>query len=186
LLLRQRLLLRLVGSARVHEVGSETRFIGALALLCSKLLRLLLLRRELGLPIWLPVSRLRLWAGLARHTGGSKSVRSIGCSGSLLRERCMREPRISRERGICGGERRLLLLFLAFGLKLVLQVLHVVVRIVLEHRLWRLPLRRLLCRRFLPGGAEDRRNDHQERRSEIYEGLEVLFENPLWLVLHVP
>lgn len=51
----------------------------------------------------------------------------------------------------------------------------------------RLPLAgSLLCGRLLPGGAEKRRHNYQEHRTQIYEGLEILLQNALWQVEVAP
>ena len=81
---------------------------------------------SLHLPVALPAVALR--AGLARNTGHGNAGRPIGRGGGPLRGRRRRERRISI--AACGH--CCLLLFLAFGLKLVLQVLHVVVGVVLK------------------------------------------------------
>ena len=74
----------------------------------------------------LAVASLR--AGLAWNTGCSNASRPIGRGGCLLRGRRRRERGISA----VAGHSRLLLLLVALGLKLVLQVLHVVVGVVLK------------------------------------------------------
>jgi len=81
----------------------------------------------------------------------------------------------------------LLLLLQALGLKLVPQVLHVAVGVVLNHGLRRLAFAsRLLPRRLLAGRAEDRRHNNQQGRAEVHEGLEVLFEHSLRLDVRMP
>jgi hypothetical protein len=63
---------------------------------------------------------------------------------------------------------------------LVPEILHVVVGAVLEHRLGRLMrICPLLSRRLPAGAAEDRRNDHQQCRTEIEQRLQVLPEHAL-------
>jgi hypothetical protein len=78
----------------------------------------------------------------------------------------------------------LLLLLFAFSLKLVLQVLHVVVGVVLKGGLRRLALCRCLLRgRLLAGRAEERRGDYQQRGTKIHEYLEVLLQHTLWIAV---
>ena len=95
-----------------------------------------------------------------------------------------REGRIA-SRG--SNKSRLLLLLLALGLKLVLQVLHIVVCVVLQRGLGRLTfLGGLLRRRLLAGRAEDCRHDHEQRRAKIDKGLEVLLQHALGLIGRMP
>ena len=101
-----------------------------------------------------------------------------GRGGGLLRGRRRGKRRILS----CSGGHCRLLLFLAFGLHLVLQVLHVVVGVVLQRGLRWLPLRGSLLRgRLLARGAEERRHDHEQRRAQIDERLEVLLQDALGL-----
>ena len=114
---------------------------------------LLLHRRELHLHVAL----LRLRAGLARNTGHGNAGRSIGRGCGPLLGRRRRERRIShRSTGHC-----CLLLFLTFGLKLVLQLLHVAVGVVLQGWLRWLAFRAGLLRGgLLAGRTEERRHNH--------------------------
>ena len=171
-----RLLWLLLGSAGVDKVGSESGVVGPFALFRGNELRLLLrgskLRRHGAL--------LRLPAGPAR-TAGSRCLAAWakGRGGGLLRGRRRRKRRILPG----SGGHCCLLLFLAFGLHLVLQVLHVVVGVVLQRGLRWLPFRGGLLRgRFLPRGAEKRRHDHEQRRAQIDKRLEVLLQDALGLL----
>ena len=174
-------LLRLLRLFGVHKVGSETGVVDPFALLSGNELCLLLLGSELRLHSAL----LPLRAGPARNAGNGGGAgngnagRAKGRGSGLLRGRRRRQRRILR----CCGDSCLLLLFLAFGLKLVLQVLHVVVGVVLQRRLWRLPFRSGLLRgRLLARRTEERRHDYEQCRSQIDERLEVLLQDALRLI----
>ena len=123
-----RLLLLLLGKTGVHKVGSETGVVNPFALFRGNELRLLLRRSKLrrhGALLWLP-------AGPARTAGSRRlAAWAKGRGGGLLRARRRRKRRILP----CSGGHRCLLLFLPFGLNLVLQVLHVVVGVVLQRGL---------------------------------------------------
>ena len=102
-----------------------------------------------------------------------------GRGGGLLRGRRRRKRWILPG---SGGHCRLLFL-LAFGLQLVLQVLHVVIGVVLQRGLRWLPFGGSLLRgRFLPRGTEKRCHDHQQRRAQIDERLDVLLQDALGLL----
>ena len=147
------LLLRRIGRAGVHKIGSETGIVSPFAFFRSDQLCLLLHRRELHLHVAL----LRLRAGLARNTGHAKAGRPIGRGcGSLLGRR-RRKRRISQ----CGSGHCCLLFFLTFGLKLVLQLLHIAVGVVLQGWLRWLAFRAGLLRGgLLAGRTEERRHNH--------------------------
>ncbi|MGA3090498.1 MAG: hypothetical protein ABSD75_17940 [Terriglobales bacterium] len=171
-----RLLWLLLGSAGVDEVGSESGVVGPFALFRGNELRLLLRGSKLrghG-------ALLRLPARTARSAGSRRlATWAKGRGSGLLRGRRRRKRRILPG---SGGHCRLLL-FLPFGLHLVLQVLHVVVGVVLQRGLRWLPFGGSLLRgRFLPRGAEKRGHDHEQRRSQIDKRLEVLLQDALGLL----
>ncbi|MEI9979990.1 MAG: hypothetical protein WDN23_13515 [Edaphobacter sp.] len=165
----------------IHKIGGKAGLVGSFALFRGELLRLLLFGRELRLRVArLTIAGLSQWAGLTRHALAGRGERT---ESGLLRERC------GTKRGISGsgGDSRLLLLLQTLGLELVLQVLHVVVGVVLNHGLWRLILASgLLSRRLLAGRTKDGRDNHQQGRAEIHEGLEVLLQYALRLDVRMP
>jgi len=178
-------LLRLVWSTGVNKIGSEAGLVSPLTLLRSDELCLLLLRAELRLCVaWLSRTRrsvAHLRAGLTRSAWRGNASRPISRGGSLLRRRPRRECGIAaRSSGGC----RLQLVLVLLGLELVFQVLHVVVRVVLEHRLRRLALRcRLLRWSLLAGRTEERGPRLPATPCQVHEGLEVLLQDTLRLVL---
>ena len=65
--------------------------------------------------------------------------------------------------------------------ELILQLLHVVIGVVLQGGLRWLPFGGgLLCRRLFSGGAEECRHNHEQCRTQINEGLEVLLQDTFW------
>ncbi len=169
-----RRLLQLFGGTGVNEVGSETGVVRPFAFFRGDQFRLLLY----GSKLHLHVALLQLWAGPARNTGNGKAGRAVGRGGGLLRGRRRRKRRICHR----SSGHSCLLFFLAFGLKLVLQLLHVAVGVVLQCWLRGLPLGRALsCRCLLvAGGTEECRHNHQQCRTQINEGLEVFLQDAFW------
>src|SRR5208282_1661755 len=164
------LLLRRIGRAGVRQIGSETGVVSALAFFRSDQLCLLLDRRELHLHVAL----LRLRAGLARNTGHGNPGRPVGRGRGPLRGRRGRKRRVSH----CSGGHCCLLFFLTFRLKLVFQLLHVAVGVVLQGGLRWLAFRAGLLRGgLLAGRTEERRHNHQQYRAQINEGLEVFLQD---------
>ena len=164
LALRLRQPLRLLSKAGVHKVGSETGVVNPFSFFRGNHLRLLLL----GSKLRRHGALLPLLAGPARNAGSRGNAgRAEGRGGSLLRGRRRRQRRILR----CSRVVRCLLLFLlALGLKLALQVQHVVIGVVLYRRLRRLPFRGG-PRRLLAGRTEERRHNYKQCRAQIDKGL---------------